>query len=101
MAEPPARDPAPDLTSSGSRLLDALQGQLIPVVVPALDRALGKVDDYLFDRSQTGDESLGLTALRDLRQVRAQILKRFEQSLLVGFRGLRHVSPKPSRAPEP
>ena len=78
-------------------LIDALQEQLLPAVVPALDRALGRVDDYLFDRSQTGDDSLGLTALRDLRQVRAQILKRFEQSLLVGFRSLREARPPTER----
>ena len=77
-----------------SGLLDSLQAQLIPNVVPALDRALGRVDDYLFDRSQSGDDSLGLTALRDLRQVRAQILKRFEQSLLVGFRSMRQAQPE-------
>ena len=77
-----------------SGLLDSLQAQLIPGVVPALDRALGRVDDYLFDRSQSGDDALGLTALRDLRQVRGQILKRFEQSLLVGFRALREAQPE-------
>ena len=77
-----------------SGLLDSLQAQLIPGVVPALDRALGRVDDYLFDRSQNGDDALGLTALRDLRQVRGQILKRFEQSLLVGFRALREAQPE-------
>ena len=45
-------------------LLDALQKQAIERVVPALDRALGRVDDYLFDRSQSGNDNLGLTALR-------------------------------------
>ena len=54
-------------------LLDALQKQAIERVVPALDRALGRVDDYLFDRSQSGNDNLGLTALRDLRRVRSQI----------------------------
>ena len=91
---PHAPDPVAHPPTSGPRLLDALQAQLVPAVVPALDRALGRVDDYLFDRSQTGDESLGLTALRDLRQVRAQLLKRFEQTLLVGFRGLRQGQPE-------
>ena len=58
-----------DSTESGHSdpglLLDALQKQAIERVVPALDRALGRVDDYLFDRSQTGNDDLGLTALRD------------------------------------
>ena len=70
-------------------LLDALQKQAIERVVPALDRALGRVDDYLFDRSQSGNDNLGLTALRDLRRVRSQIAQRFEQALISGFRALR------------
>ena len=70
-------------------LLDALQKQALERVVPALDRALGRVDDYLFDRSQTGNDDLGLTALRDLRRVRGQIAQRFEQTVIAGFRNLR------------
>lgn len=70
-------------------LLDALQKQALERVLPALDRALGRVDDYLFDRSQSGNDDLGLTALRDLRRVRAQITQRFEQALIAGFRHLR------------
>ena len=70
-------------------LLDALQKQALERVVPALDRAMGRVDDYLFDRSQTGNDDLGLTALRDLRRVRAQIGQRFEQAVIAGFRSLR------------
>ena len=70
-------------------LVDGLQKQAIEQVIPALDRALGKVDDYLFDRSQAGDDTLGLTALRDLRQVRTSIATRFEQLLLARFRELR------------
>jgi len=70
-------------------LLDALQKQTLDRVMPALDRALGRVDDYLFDRSQTGNDDLGLTALRDLRRVRGQIGTRFEQAIISGFRNLR------------
>lgn len=70
-------------------LVDGLQKEALEQVVPALDRALGKVDDYLFDRSQAGDDALGLTALRDLRQVRTTIATRFEQLLLSRFRELR------------
>jgi hypothetical protein len=70
-------------------LLDALQKQALERVVPALDRAMGRVDDYLFDRSQSGNDDLGLTALRDVRRVRAQIGQRFEQALIAGFRHLR------------
>ena len=75
--------------SDPSLLLDALQKQTLERVVPALDRALGRVDDYLFDRSQSGNDDLGLTALRDLRRVRGQISTRFEQALIAGFRALR------------
>lgn len=75
--------------SDQSLLLDALQKQVLERVVPALDRALGRVDDYLFDRSQSGNDDLGLTALRDLRRVRGQISTRFEQALIAGFRALR------------
>lgn len=70
-------------------LLDALQKQALERVVPALDRALGRVDDYLFDRSQSGSDDLGLTALRELRRVRGQLGRRFEQALIAGFRNLR------------
>jgi hypothetical protein len=81
--------PEPSARRDGAELLDALQKQVREAAVPALDRALGRVDDYLFDRSQAGDDSLGLTALRDLRRGRAQIVQRFEQRLLAGFRALR------------
>lgn len=70
-------------------LVDGLQKEALEQLIPALDRALGKVDDYLFDRSQAGDDALGLTALRDLRQVRTTIATRFEQLLLSRFRALR------------
>lgn len=70
-------------------LLDALQKQILERVLPALDRALGRVDDYLFDRSQSGVDTLGLTALRDLRQARGQLTQGFEQAMIAGFRNLR------------
>ena len=83
----------PDFPETGrpdpGLLLDALQKQTLERVVPALDRALGRVDDYLFDRSQSGNDDLGLTALRDLRRVRGQISTRFEQAVISGFRALR------------
>lgn len=86
------RDPA-GYSESGRQdpglLLDALQKQALERVVPALDRALGRVDDYLFDRSQSGNDDLGLTALRDLRRVRGQLGQRFEQAVIAGFRSLR------------
>ena len=70
-------------------MLDALQKQTLERVLPALDRSLGRVDDYLFDRSQSGVDTLGLTALRDLRQVRAHLTQSFEQAMIAGFRSLR------------
>ena len=54
-------------------LLDALQKRVIDSVVPALDASLSELDDYLFDRSQSGEEALGMTALREMRQVRASL----------------------------
>lgn len=94
---------SPAETNEASRaqpdlLLDALQKLTIERVVPALERALGRVDDYMFDRSQSGQDDLGLTALRDLRRVRGQIAPRFEQAIISGFRNLR--DPRGSGAPE-
>lgn len=86
--EIPSQTPPPDR----GRLLDSLQKQMLERVLPALDRALGKVDDYLFDRSQQGDEEFGLMALRDLRRQRGQITRRYEDVLQAGFRNLRSAS---------
>lgn len=83
--DPLQAEPRPD----AGPLLDALQRLLLERVPPSLDRALARVDDYLFDRSQSGDETLGLNVLRDLRQARGQISRRLEQALLSGFRALR------------
>ena len=82
-------EPTEPFRSDPGLILDALQKQVLERTVPALDRALGRVDDYLFDRSQSGDDTLGLTALRDLRTVRGQIVQGFEQAMIAGFRALR------------
>ena len=74
------------------RLPDRLQKQLLERLMPALDRALGKVDDYLFDRSREGDEEFGLLALRELRRQRGQITRRYEEVVQAGFRNLRGES---------
>ena len=84
----PAEIPNQALPDRG-RLLDSLQKQILERVMPALDRALGKVDDYLFDRSQQGDEEFGLLALRELRRQRGQITRRYEEVVQAGFRNLR------------
>ena len=75
-----ARDP--------SLLLTGLQQISLEHLTPALDTALRRVDDYLFDRSSAGGEGAELTALRDLRRARAQVAQRFEQALIEGFRRL-------------
>ncbi|MFT4179695.1 MAG: DUF1631 family protein [Thermomonas sp.] len=70
-------------------LLDALQKLVLDRVPPALDRTLGNVDDYLFDRSQNGEEDLGLMALRDVRRARATIAERFRKSVHAALLDLR------------
>ena len=70
-------------------LLDALQKRVIDSVVPALDASLSELDDYLFDRSQSGEEALGMTALREMRQVRGEMAKAFRQNVAGRFRELR------------
>ena len=82
----------PQTPPDRGRLLDSLQKQMLERVLPALDRALGKVDDYLFDRSQQGDEEFGLMALRELRRQRGQIARRYEDVVQAGFRNLRSAS---------
>lgn len=72
------------------RLLDALQKLALTQLKPGLDSALGRVDDYLFDHSESsGDDDFGLNALRDLRRARNQIGQRFEKGMLAGFRDFR------------
>ena len=72
-----------------AKLLDALQAMVLEVASPALDRTLAAVDDYLFDRSQNGEEELGLMALRDLRRARGGITAHFVQAVHGGFDRLR------------
>ena len=82
-------DPFGQRRQDPASVLDALQKLAIEKLKPALDAALGRVDDYLFQRSESGQDDFGLHALRDLRRARAQIGQRFEQALIDGFRTLR------------
>ena len=68
-----------------SALIDALQKHVLDRITPALDAALGDVDDYLFDLSQKGDEELGLTSLREMRRSRAQIVQGFRARVTARF----------------
>lgn len=86
----------PNVGASGARpmgdptpLLAALQRLGIERLLPALDRALGKVDDYLFDATQNADEDILLSDLRAFRRVRSAIGEAFEQDIVDGFRRLR------------
>jgi len=82
-------DPLGQRQQDPALLLDALQKLAIEKLKPALDAALGRVDDYLFQRSESGQDDFGLNALRDLRRARGQIGQRFELGLIEGFRALR------------
>lgn len=84
----PAESPPPSPQAAGP-LLDALQKHVLDRAAPALDSALSDLDDYLFDRSQNGEETLGLMALRDMRRARGEISQQFRQAVLNRFRGLR------------
>lgn len=84
----PAESPQLAAQAAGP-LLDALQKHVLDRAVPALDSALSDLDDYLFDRSQTGEETLGLVALRDMRRARGEISQQFRQAVVNRFRGLR------------
>lgn len=86
----PAESPIPSSPSPAyGQVLDAVQKHVIDRASPALDSALADVDDYLFDRSQSGEEALGMIALRDMRRARGEIAQKFRQALLDRFRGLR------------
>lgn len=90
------RSPADSIPVSSApnvALLDAVQKHLLDRVGPALDSALADVDDYLFDRSQSGEETLGMLALRDMRRARGEIVQKFRQALLDRFRQLRERQP--------
>ncbi len=84
----PAENRLPPQPPHGA-LLDALQKHVLECVAPALDSALADVDDYLFDRSQSGEEALGMIALRELRRVRGHMTQQFRLSVLTRFKALR------------
>ena len=84
----PAESPTPMPSRANGPLLDALQKHVLDRAVPALDSALADLDDYLFDRSQTGEESLGLMALRDMRRARSELSQRFRGVVHNRFRAL-------------
>lgn len=83
-AEIPAVSSAPN-----GALLDTVQKHVLDRVTPALDSALADVDDYLFDRSQNGEDALGMIALREMRRARGEIAQKFRQLVVDRFRGLR------------
>ena len=70
-------------------LLDALQKRVLDSVAPALETSLSELDDYLFDRSQNGEEALGMPALREMRRVRSDLVKNYRQIIAGRFRELR------------
>jgi len=92
MYSDPPIDPLGQRRQEPASVLDALQKLALDKLKPALDAALGRVDDYLFQRSESGHDDFGLHALRDLRRARNQIGQRFERSLIDGFRALRDPS---------
>ena len=89
MYSDPPIDPFGQRRQDPAQVLDALQKLALDRLKPALDAALGRTDDYLFQRSESGQDDFGLHALRDLRRARSQIGQRFERSLIDGFRALR------------
>ncbi|MEO5961822.1 MAG: DUF1631 family protein [Thermomonas sp.] len=82
------------------RLLDALQELAQEHLKPALSIALGRVDDYLFNRSENSNDDTELTALRDLRRERSKIGQRFEKGVHAAFQVLSEPHFKPEQAPE-
>ena len=81
-----------------SRLLDALEKLAQAQLRPSLDSALGSVDDYLFDRSENSHDDKELTALRELRRERNQIVQRFEKGVRKAFQALREPHFMPEQA---
>ena len=55
-------DPFGQRRQDPASVLDALQKLAIEKLKPALDAALGRVDDYLFQRSESGQDDFGLHA---------------------------------------
>ena len=80
------------------RLLDALEKLAQAQLKPALDSALGKVDDYLFDRSENSYDDTELTSLRELRRERNKIGQRFEKGVHAAFQALREPHFMPEQA---
>ena len=78
------------------RLFDALEKLAQAQLKPALDSALGSVDDYLFDRSESSNDDKELTALRELRRERTKIGQRFDKGVHAAFQALRepHFMPE-------
>lgn len=68
------------------QLVLELQQTCVEALNYVAESALRRTDDYLFDRAQVGSEGVELTALRDLRRARSQIVQRFGQSVLAAFR---------------
>lgn len=89
-------------TAERARLLDALLQQALPGIATALERTLASVDDYLFDRSQSGEEELGLFALRQMRRIREPVTQAFRQEVADGVGALRRLARDPlAPAPPP
>ncbi|WP_240126146.1 DUF1631 family protein [Thermomonas alba] len=89
------RSPADSIPVSSApnlALLDVIQKHLVDRVGPALDSALADLDDYLFDRTQNGEEQ-SMLALREMRRARGEIVQKFRQALLDRFRQLRERQP--------
>lgn len=73
-------------TRDSSLLLATFQHTAIERLSAVLDAVLQRADDYLFDRSGSGDDGAELTALRDLRRARAQLARHYGQALVAGFK---------------
>ena len=63
MSSESPHDPFGQRRQDPALLLDALQKLALERLKPALDVALGRVDDYLFQRSESGHDDFGLNAL--------------------------------------
>ncbi len=74
-------------------LFDALQKLVQEHAQAALDVAFADVDDYLFNRSEAGEEALGMLSLRSMRRVRAELIRDFRQSIKSGFDALCAATP--------
>lgn len=84
----PPKDPSLLGAHDPGLLIAGMQRTALEQLGVVLESTLRRADDYLFDRSSVGTDGAELTALRDLRRVRGQIVDRFEQALVRGFRSL-------------